>query len=354
MSLHVNIGGAYKGMSDGWVNIGGVWKKINSISTNIGGLWKEGYVSKTFVAVMQSGTVYTSPDLHTWTLKLNNGTTNPVDFGYNPSTNVMLLVPGSSGKPCYISTDGCKTFSTTTQLPTLYSSSLRFINTYFVMYTAITVYYSSDGVTWSSFAQPSNLSDIKAVHYSNGLFIYELTDGFAYTVGASSGTATVYNAGSTTVYNISAHGQYTYISLISNTSTDRDRLVYMFDGTSTPTLILEVDGSSTYPGYDTIHKFGDTYINKKKVTGNNTYTYGSSNLLTGFSTATGVTITLKQPNVTSLCVAGPYILMYATDYYGDTNCQQLFYSSSINGAWVESPMTNMDSDITNLMWIYYV
>ena len=36
----VNVGGAWKQVTDGYVNVGGIWKPINSIHTNIGGTWK--------------------------------------------------------------------------------------------------------------------------------------------------------------------------------------------------------------------------------------------------------------------------------------------------------------------------
>ncbi|QJD86722.1 hypothetical protein [Cohnella herbarum] len=43
MTMHVNIGGAWKQAKEVWVNIGGVWKKTKEVHTNIGGAWKKGY-----------------------------------------------------------------------------------------------------------------------------------------------------------------------------------------------------------------------------------------------------------------------------------------------------------------------
>lgn len=37
----VNVGGAWKQVTDGYVNVGGIWKPISSIHTNIGGAWKQ-------------------------------------------------------------------------------------------------------------------------------------------------------------------------------------------------------------------------------------------------------------------------------------------------------------------------
>lgn len=46
MSVHVNIGGAYKKVDSVWCNIGGVWKKASNIMTNINGVWKDGGLEK--------------------------------------------------------------------------------------------------------------------------------------------------------------------------------------------------------------------------------------------------------------------------------------------------------------------
>ena len=46
MSLHVNIGGAYKKIESVWCNIGGAWKKASAIKVNVGGVWKDGGLDK--------------------------------------------------------------------------------------------------------------------------------------------------------------------------------------------------------------------------------------------------------------------------------------------------------------------
>lgn len=73
MSLHVNIGGAYKGMSDGWVNINGVWKKIDSIHNNINGVWKEGYSAYTPLGAISIGSIVY--DVNSWEFKTGSGYT---------------------------------------------------------------------------------------------------------------------------------------------------------------------------------------------------------------------------------------------------------------------------------------
>lgn len=53
MTLHTNIGGTWKEISQPSVNIGGTWKSCSGVYVNIGGTWK---------TVWESGGGYTWPD----------------------------------------------------------------------------------------------------------------------------------------------------------------------------------------------------------------------------------------------------------------------------------------------------
>lgn len=47
----VNVGGAWKTVSQPQVNVGGVWKTVTTIEVNVGGVWKEVWTSTVVVTV---------------------------------------------------------------------------------------------------------------------------------------------------------------------------------------------------------------------------------------------------------------------------------------------------------------
>jgi len=155
---------------------------------NINGL---AYGAGLFVAVGTAGTIATSPDGITWTMRTSVLSTIWIGLVYASGKFVAV----ADGSRSMTSTDGITwTLSASVSFATAAPKSLAYGAGMFVAVASAGVVYSSpDGIAWTLRATHPTLGTLNSVVYGLGLFvavgaggiIYTSPDGLVWTVGAS-------------------------------------------------------------------------------------------------------------------------------------------------------------------------